>query len=118
MNCRRVEDGVWSNPEILKLLKEEFVVVSLYIDEHTIKLEKENQYTSVFDGKKQIVTLGQKNADIQKSWFNKLSQPYYVTFDSKKELLAIPIAYDKASEVTEFKKFLLTSLEEYKKRNP
>jgi len=118
VNCRRVEDGVWSNPEILKLLKEEFVVVSLYIDEHTIKLEKENQYTSVFDGKKQIVTLGQKNADIQKSWFNKLSQPYYVTFDSKKELLSIPIAYDKASEVTEFKKFLLTSLEEYKKRNP
>ena len=118
VNCRRVEDGVWSHPEILKLLKEEFVVVSLYIDEHTIKLEKENQYTSVFDGKKQIVTLGQKNADIQKAWFNKISQPYYVTLDSEKELLAIPIAYDKASEVTEFKKFLLTSLEEYKKRNP
>lgn len=118
VNCRRVEDGVWSHPEILKLLKEEFVVVSLYIDEHTIKLEKEDQYTSVFDGKKQIVTLGQKNADIQKSWFNKLSQPYYVTFDKKKELLAIPIAYDKASEVPEFKKFLLNSLKEYKKRNP
>ena len=118
VNCRRVEDGVWSHPEILKLLKEEFVVVALYIDEHTIKLEKEDQYTSVFDGTKQIVTLGQKNADIQKSWFNKLSQPYYVTLDSKKELLAIPITYKKAIEVAEFKKFLLNSLKEYKKRNP
>jgi thioredoxin-related protein len=118
VNCRHVEEGVWSHPEILKLLKEEFVVVALYIDEHTIKLEKEDQYTSVFDGTKQIVTLGQKNADIQKSWFNKLSQPYYVTLDSKKELLAIPITYKKAIEVAEFKKFLLNSLEEYKKHNP
>ncbi len=118
VNCRRIEDGIWSHPEILKLLKEEFVVLSLYIDEHTIKLERENQYISVFDGKKQIVTLGQKNADIQKTWFNKLSQPYYVTLDNKKELLAIPIAYDKASEISEFRKFLLNSLEEYKKRNP
>ena len=118
VNCRRIEDGVWSHPDILRLLKEEFVVISLYIDEHTIKLEKENQYVSVFDNKKQIKTLGQKNADIQKAWFNKLSQPYYVTLDSKKELLSIPIAYEKASEVNEFKKFLLNSLAEYKKRNP
>ncbi len=118
VNCRRVEDGVWSHPQILKLLKEEFVVISLYIDEHTINLEKDQQYISVFDGKKKIKTLGQKNADIQKSWFNKLSQPYYVTLDNDKELLAIPIAYDKASEVNEFKKFLVNSLKEYKKRNP
>jgi thiol:disulfide interchange protein DsbD len=118
VNCRRVEDGVWSNPDVLELLKEEFVVISLYIDEHTIELDKGRQYVSVFDSNKNIRTLGQKNADIQKSWFNKLSQPYYTTLDSKKELLAVPIAYNDASDVLKFKDFLTNSLEEYKKRNP
>lgn len=118
VNCRKIEDGVWSDPEILQLLKEEFVVISLYIDEHTIKLSEEDQYISVFDGETKVTTLGQKNADIQKAWFNKISQPYYVTFDNNQNLLNIPVAFQEASDKFKFRKFLKQSIKEYKKRNP
>lgn len=118
VNCRKIEDGIWSDSDILQLLKEEFVVISLYIDEHTIDLPVSQQYTSVFDGNTQIKTLGQKNADIQKSWFNKISQPYYVTFDNDQNLLNIPIAFQQASDKVKFRKFLMSSIAEYKKRNP
>jgi len=117
VNCRKIEDGIWSDPEILKILKEEFVVISLYIDEHTIKLSTSKQYTSVFDGETRVKTLGQKNADIQKAWFNKISQPYYVTFDNEQNLLNIPIAFQQASDKFTFRDFLKSSIEEYKKRN-
>ncbi|MBL57319.1 MAG: disulfide bond formation protein DsbD [Flavobacteriales bacterium] len=118
VNCRKIEDGIWSDSDILQLLKEEFVVISLYIDEHTIDLPVSQQYTSVFDGNTQIKTLGQKNADIQKSWFNKISQPYYVTFDNDQNLLNIPIAFQQASDKVKFRKFLMSSIAAYKKRNP
>lgn len=117
VNCRKIEDGVWSDPAILELLQKEFVIISLYIDEHTIDLPQEEQYISKFDGETKIVTLGQKNADIQKVWFNKISQPYYVTFDNNENLLNVPIAYAEASDKMDFRKFLVNSLKEFKKRN-
>ena len=117
VNCRKIEDGIWSDPEILKMLKNDFVVISLYIDEHTINLPADRQYISVFDNKTKMITLGQKNADIQKSWFNKISQPYYVTFDNNQNLLNKPIAFQEASNKNEFYSFLKKSLEEYKNRD-
>ena len=113
---RKIEDGIWSDPEILKILKNDFVVISLYIDEHTISLPADQQYLSVFDNETKIITLGQKNADLQKSWFNKISQPYYVTFDNNQNLLNKPIAFQEASNKYEFYDFLKKSLEEYKDR--
>ena len=113
VNCRALENNVWSDPEILDLLKNEFVIISLYIDEHTLDIQK--PYTSLFDGETKIQTIGQKNADIQKVWFNKNAQPYYVTLGVNEELLNFPIGYDVAEDKAGFLKFLKKSLNNYKK---
>ena len=113
VNCRELENNVWANPEILELLKNEFVIISLYIDEHTLDIQK--PYISLFDGETKIQTIGQKNADIQKVWFNKNAQPYYVTLGVNEELLNLPIGYDVAEDKAGFLKFLKKSLSNYKK---
>jgi len=115
-NCRDIEQAVWSDPTILEVLQNEFVIISLFGDDHTLKLDQ--PYTSVFSGEKMIETVGQKAADIQKTWFGLFSQPYYVTMDNDQELLQVPIDYDIAKNKNDFLKFLKKSLKEYKKRNP
>lgn len=113
VNCRELENNVWADPEVLELLKNEFVIISLYIDEHTLDIQK--PYTSLFDGETKIQTIGQKNADIQKVWFNKNAQPYYVTLGVNEELLNFPIGYDVAEDKAGFLKFLKKSLSNYNK---
>ncbi len=87
------------------MLKEDYVVISLYVDERTIELPKYEQYVSKVDGKN-IHTLAQKNADIQKCWFNRNSQPFYVLMNNDELLLNDPIDYDKAKSAETFLKFL------------
>lgn len=113
-NCREIENNVWSDPDVLEFLREEFIIISLYTDERTLKLKQ--PYTAVFDGKTKMEYVGEKAYDIQKTWFNKVSQPYYVTMDNEKELLEFPIAYQGASDKKDFLKFLKKSLSNYKKR--
>jgi len=104
-NCRRIEDNVWTDPQVLQLLKDDYVVISLYVDERTIELPKYEHYVSKVDGKK-VHTLAQKNADIQKCWFNRNSQPFYVLMNNEEQVLNDPIDYDKAKSVEHFVKFL------------
>ena len=67
-NCRKMEAEVWSNPEVLRRIKQDFVLVSLYVDEST-ELPENEQYTNKTGEK--IVTVGEKNIDyeIDKVWF-------------------------------------------------
>ena len=80
VNCRKMESQVWSKPEVAKRLKEDFIVVSLYCDINRIQLPKEQQYFSKDLGS-QVVTLGNKNADLQASKFGSNSQPFYFYVD-------------------------------------
>jgi len=80
VNCRKMESQVWSKPEVAKLLKEDFIVVSLYCDINRIGLPKEQQYFSK-DLNSQVTTLGNKNADLQASKFGSNSQPFYFYID-------------------------------------
>ncbi|MFZ9846715.1 MAG: cytochrome c biogenesis protein CcdA [Flavobacteriales bacterium] len=114
-NCRKIEDNVWTNPEVLKVLKEDYVVISLYVDERTITLPKEEQYTSKLDGKL-ITTLAKKNADIEKCWFDFNAQPFYVLMDNNEQLLNNPISYDKAKSVSTFLEFLTEGKAKYFKK--
>ncbi len=111
-NCRKIEDNVWTEPEVLKILKEDYIVISLYVDERTIKLPKEEQYISKLDGKL-ITTLAKKNADIEKCWFDFNAQPFYVLMDNNEQLLNNPISYDKAKSVGFFLDFLKEGKEKY-----
>ncbi len=75
-NCRKMEATVWADPQVLKRLKEDYVLISLYVDDKT-ELPESEQYISSFSGKK-IRTIGQKWSDFQASTFKTNSQPYYV----------------------------------------
>ena len=87
VNCRKMESQVWSKPEVAKLLKEDFIVVSLYCDINRIELPKEQQYFSK-DLNSQVITLGNKNADLQASKFGSNSQPFYFYVDENGNKLA------------------------------
>ena len=114
-NCRKIEDNVWTDPEVLKVLKEDYVVISLYVDERTITLPKEEQYISKLD-RKLITTLAKKNADIEKCWFDFNAQPFYVLMDNNEHLLNHPISYDKAKSVSTFLDFLKEGKAKYIKK--
>ena len=87
VNCRKMESQVWSKPEVAKLLKEDFIVVSLYCDINRIELPKNEQYFSK-DLNAQVTTLGNKNADLQASKFDANSQPFYFYVDENGNKLA------------------------------
>lgn len=86
VNCRKMEGQVWSDPQVMKQLKEDFVIVSLYVDVHNIELPSTEQYFSkTLD--KQIETLGDKNADLQVTTFSANTQPYYFFLDAQEKRL-------------------------------
>ena len=101
-NCREMENRVWSNPEVLKRLRENFVLLALYVDDKVIELPKNEWYTN--KAGKEVKLLGKKNAEIQTEKFGTNSQPYYVILDSDGNLLVSPRAYDLNIEA--FKQFL------------
>jgi len=112
VNCREMEARVWSDPRVLKKLREEFVLVALYVDDKT-ELPESEWITSTYDGKVKK-TIGKKYADFQISKYNINAQPYYVLLDAKGELLVTPKAYD--LDVDNFLEFLDSGLAEFKKR--
>ena len=84
-NCREMEHYVWSDPEVKRLLNEEFVMVSLYADENTIELP-ESEWVKDEKGKT-LKTLGRKNLNFQKTEYNMNAQPYYVIVNADGEVL-------------------------------
>lgn len=95
-NCREMEANVWSDPDVLRKLKEDFVVVALYVDDKT-ELPESEWYTSKYDGKVKK-TIGKQNADLQISRLDNNAQPYYVLVGDDERVLAWPKAYDKSVE--------------------
>lgn len=112
VNCRKMEDNVWSDPEILKRLREDYVLISLYVDDKTA-LPEDQKYVSPTTGKK-IKTVGNKWSDIQTSVYKTNSQPYYILLDNKGNKLAAPRGY--TPEIETYKRFLDEGLCRYKKR--
>lgn len=109
-NCRKMEENVWSQPEVLKSLKEDFVIASLYVDDKK-ELPKERQYISTYDNKLKT-TVGEKNLDFQIRKYNSNAQPYYLIVDSKGEKLIEPVAY---TTLEKFKQFLENGKGSFKK---
>lgn len=88
VNCRKMEAEVWSQASILPLLRERYVVVSLYTDDKTA-LPANEQFDSTIL-KTRVDTIGKKFKHLQASRFNTLSQPYYVLLDTQEKLLVTP----------------------------
>ncbi|MFN5219178.1 MAG: protein-disulfide reductase DsbD family protein [Sphingomonadales bacterium] len=118
VNCRKMEEKVWSNPDVLKILKNEYVVVSLYVDDKKIKLSEQEQFKGKFSGST-IKTLGDKNAEIQACYFNSNSQPLYVLMTGDEVLLQHPGSAESFDYNPEkFKVFLQNGITEFKKMQP
>ena len=95
-NCRKMEAEVWDDPEVLRRMKEDFVLVSLYVDEPT-DLSPKEQYTNA-KGEK-ITTLGQKNLDYEVTKFGFNAQPLYMFLDLNGNLLSeVKYGYDSNKE--------------------
>ena len=112
VNCRKMEDNVWSDPKVLNKLRDQYVLISLYVDDKKA-LPQSEQYVSTLSGKN-IKTTGNKWSDFQASKYNTNSQPYYVLLDNKGNILAEPKGY--TPDIQTYANFLDEGLCRYKKR--
>jgi thiol:disulfide interchange protein len=113
-NCREMEAVVWSNPAVLKRLRNDFVVVALYVDDKT-PLPESEWITSKYDQKVKA-TIGKKNADLQIANLNNNAQPYYVLVGKDEKVLAWPIAYNRDPQ--KFVEFLEHGKKKFKELYP
>ncbi len=112
VNCRKMEDKVWSDPKVLKRLLNDYVLISLYVDDK-MTLPADKQTISKKTGR-QIVTTGNKWSDFQASVFSTNTQPYYVLIDNNERILAEPIGG--ITGIQEYVAFLDEGLCRYKSR--
>ena len=111
VNCRRMEENVWSNKEVYEILKNELILISLYVDDRSELPENKKFKLRRSNGTvKSIETVGQKWSTFQYLNFKTASQPFYVLMTANGDILNEPIQY------TSTKKFK-NWLEEGLKRN-
>ena len=114
VNCRKMEETVWHQPGIIEKLKNDYVVVSLYVDERLPLLENDVfQYTDSKGRTKTAKTVGDKWAQLQIACYNNNAQPWYILLDpSERMLKQQPMGYDPDPEV--FKTYLEGGLSNFK----
>ncbi|WP_216680128.1 protein-disulfide reductase DsbD family protein [Hymenobacter siberiensis] len=113
VNCRKMEATVWSDPQVLTQLRNDYVVVALYVDDKT-ELPQKEWYTSTHDNQIKT-TLGKQNADLQITRYGINAQPYYVILDADdatSQPLVTPIAYE--PDVAQFSAFLQAGSKQYR----
>ncbi|HEY0743149.1 MAG TPA: cytochrome c biogenesis protein CcdA [Chryseosolibacter sp.] len=113
-NCREMEANVWSDPQVLERLKNDYVVVALYVDDKT-ELPQSEWYTSKYDNKVKK-TIGKQNADLQIQNLENNAQPFYVLVGKDERVLAWPKDFDRS--VKNFVDFLESGKKTYSKLYP
>lgn len=114
VNCRRMEENVWPNEAVSKLIKEKFVIVSLYVDERKV-LPAQDQviYKTKTGTDKKIVTVGDRWATFQSENFNAVQQPQYAILHPSEIALTKTKSYTPSA--SEFAEWLQCGLDAYKK---
>ena len=110
-NCKLMEARVWSDPEVLRRLRNNFVIVALYVDDRT-QLPKSEWIISAIDGK-QKKTIGKVNEDLEISKFKTNALPLYVITDNKGNILNNPMPTN--LNIEEYKKWLDEGVEKFNK---
>lgn len=112
VNCRLMENNVWSDEKILNVLRNDIVLISLYGDDKK-ELPKSEWYISKENGN-QINTVGEKWSEFQIQKFNNNSRPLYVLLDPKTEQTLInPVAY--TPDIQKYETWLKTGISKFKK---
>ena len=116
VNCRKMEEQVWSDEVVKKMLSEDVILISLYVDERT-KLPEAEQYETKLAGKnKKVKTIGDKWMVFQANRYKTNSQPFYVLLDHDEKQLVEPANYQDYGTVNLFKDWMERGLEEFDKR--
>ena len=116
VNCRLMETNVWADPEVMKRLKNDFIVASLYCDASNVQLPESEQYDSKALGYR-VKNLGDRSLDLQISLFNANSQPFYFFVDENGTKLAEK-GYGTNTDVSAFIAFLDQVKARYKELHP
>ena len=103
VNCRKMEAAVWTDPQVADMLTNDYVLVSLYVDDKT-PLPEPVEVADGQGGTRTLRTIGAKWSELQRSRFGTNAQPYYVILDSDGKQLAPGRGYDE--DVAAFVKFL------------
>ena len=111
-NCKVMEARVWSDPRVLQRLRDDYIIIALYVDDRT-RLPEDEWVTSTFDGRVKN-TIGSRNLDYQITNFNTNTQPFYVLMDAEGKLLNQPRGYNLNIEA--FIEFLDRGLENFRNR--
>jgi thiol:disulfide interchange protein DsbD len=110
-NCRKMEASVWTDPRVKDMLENDYVLITLMVDDKTRLpeiIEVEENAKTV-----KLKTVGDKWSYLQRHKFGASSQPYYVTLDNKGKPICPSYAYDE--DVEKYIQFLKTGLRNYKK---
>lgn len=113
VNCRKMEAAVWTDPKVSKLMTDDYVLITLYVDnkeplpEHIKVMENGKERT--------LRTVGDKWSYLQRSKFGANAQPFYVLIDNEGKPLNKSYSYDE--DIDKYVDFLQTGLDNYKKEN-
>lgn len=114
VNCRKMEEHVWSASKVYDILSKEYIIISLYVDDRKELLETEKfEYLKPNGTLKKIKTIGDKWATLQTINFQNNSQPFYVLLDQKMQLLNHITAY--TPNVDDYYNWLKLGLDHFKK---
>ena len=97
VNCRKMEAAVWTDPEVARVMRNDFIIVSLYVDDKTA-LPSPITVTDAKGNKKTLRTVGAKWSYLQSHRFNSNAQPYYVIVDAEGKAISSPRGYDEDIE--------------------
>lgn len=111
VNCRKMELAVWTDPQISQIMNDDYVLITLYVDEKTslpepIKITENSK-------ERTLRTIGDKWSYLQRSKFGANAQPFYVLLDNEGKPLNSSYSYDE--DIAKYKDFLQTGLKNYKK---
>lgn len=114
VNCRRMEENVWTDEEVKSIMSEKFILVSLYVDDKK-KLPAAKQFTyKTKEGvSKEIITVGDKWATFETENFKNNAQPLYAIVNANEVLLNHPVGY--TPSVKEYRDWLLCGLDAFEK---
>lgn len=113
VNCRKVEEQIWTDQRVHKLIEENFILTSLYVDERTI-LSKEEQCVVMINGQDKLIrTEGDIWATAQAINFRSVTQPLYVILAPDETQLTPAVGYSEVNTVEKYKEFLEDGLETF-----
>jgi thiol:disulfide interchange protein DsbD len=114
VNCRRMEENVWTNEEVKRIMSEKYVLVSLYVDDkEKLPAAKQFTYTTKDGIQKEIITIGNKWATFETENFKNNAQPLYAIINADEILLNNPVGY--TPDAKEYRDWLLCGIDAFEK---